>query len=311
MRLDFGIFVLAAIGIHLAVVFMPSKDGSESSGGGGEALVALIGSSAQAAVMVQEWDRPPDVTEIDPPDDVPEPPDTRPVTPEPEAQANVTKAPELPVPDAPASDQIDVQSIPTLSSPNLQSAVPTTVSEDTTPTRPELNIMQRPPTPETTFQPPETHVQGMQVPVSRPPSIEEEHPIATRDQVATQALQSQQAVGAGTTTEAGTGVANTAVSEGEIARLEQIWGSQVRRAIERQKRYPRKAKSRGERGAASVTVSVDLSGRLLGFNLTGSTGSQLLDTAALEAVRRAGQFPSAPAGVRGNQHTFHFRIVFE
>lgn len=311
MTRDFGVFVFLAISVHLAAVIVPSQHGSESGGDGGQTLVSLQGSSAQAAMMVQEWDRPPEIVEIERPQEVSKAPVSSPITPTQEVESIPAPTPEMPVPEAAEIDTLSVESIPTLTNPSLQITTNATVLADQSPTRPTPNTIQPPPSSEPDFQPPDTHVQGMSVPLVRPVSIEQDNPVAPRNQVAATASQSQQAAGNDENTDAGTSVAATTISNGENVRLEQVWGSQIRRAIERQKRYPRKAKLRGESGATAVSVIVGTNGRLIGYNIVGSSGSQTLDVAATDAVSRAGRFPNAPEGLQGNQFTFRFRIVFE
>ena len=310
MRHDFTIFILLAVGIHIAAAATPNT-GSESSGGGGEALVSLQGANAQAAMMVQEWDRSPDVSDMvvrqHAPQVEPPPPDMSST----ETAAQPTPVPAMETPESFVQDQVNVETVDSLLMPSLQSEETLEMSADPSPSLTMASVIQAPDMPETTFQPPETHVQGMTVPALRPESIAENHPVADRTQVATQALQSQQAAGEGAAPQAGAANATEAISEGQHAELVQVWGGQIRRAIERHKRYPRKAQSRGERGAVTVSVSVDTGGRLVSYNLVGSAGSQLLDNAAIEAVTRAGQFPAAPTGLNGNSFSFRFRIVFE
>lgn len=309
MTRDFGVFIALAIALHVLAVARPNQ-GAEAAGADGNARVTLAGATAQAAMMVQEWDRPPEIIELEQPDQPPEPPTEIPETPTQETAAIALPKPDLPIPDAPSTDQLNVETIPTLTSPSLQIEPTPDVTQETAPTRPETTQMQPPPTLEATFHPPETHVQQMTVPVTRPQSIERDHPPAPRNQPATQALAAQRAVGTGGGTDAGTTGNTVTVSDGQRAEMQQIWGSQIRRAIERRKRYPRKAQSRGERGTATISVTIARNGALLGATLIASSGSQLLDTAAMSAVSAA-SLPAAPSDLQGTQFSFRFRLVFE
>lgn len=309
MRRDFGVFVALAVMLHLLATVRVNQ-GAEAAGADGDARVSLVGANAQAAMMVQEWDRPPELVDMEPVEQPAEPPSETPQTPSQETAAIALPRPDLPSPESPITDQVNVETIQTLSSPSLQIEPTQDVTSETAPPRPETTQLQPPSTVETTFHPPETHVQKMTVPITRPESVARDHPPAARAQPATQALASQQAVGTGGGTDAGTTGNTATVSDGQRAEMQQIWASQIRRAIERRKRYPRKAQSRGERGTATISVTINRAGALLGTTLVSSTGSQLLDSAALNAVSSA-RLPAAPSELPGNQFSFRFRLVFE
>jgi TonB family protein len=70
--------------------------------------------------------------------------------------------------------------------------------------------------------------------------------------------------------------------------------SQIRDRIEGAKRYPRLAMHRGIEGLAAVRFQLAKDGNLAHIELTESTGSSLLDKAALETVQRAAPFPYYP-----------------
>jgi protein TonB len=72
--------------------------------------------------------------------------------------------------------------------------------------------------------------------------------------------------------------------------------------LQRHKRYPPDAESRGERGRASVTFSVDGSGRVTSVRLAGRSGYASLDQEVQAMVRRASPFPAPPDG-RGDSFT--------
>jgi protein TonB len=59
-----------------------------------------------------------------------------------------------------------------------------------------------------------------------------------------------------------------------------------------------------------VTLVVGRDGRLQGVSLAASSGSAALDRAAIEAVRRAGRFPPAPAGLDRAAYTFAVPMTF-
>lgn len=68
----------------------------------------------------------------------------------------------------------------------------------------------------------------------------------------------------------------------------------VRTALARALRYPERARARGITGSATVEITLDRSGRLVGLRLAESSGSAILDEAALHAARSVGRFPAAP-----------------
>lgn len=308
MKQDFGIFVVIALGLH-ALLFLNFSTGSQSSGGGGDARISLEGYNAQMAMMVQQWDQQPEITDIVNPLT---PVDSNPTTPDisvRETIPNAINTPDALVKQEMLQDHLNIETIPSLQSATLMQDEIPQPHEDIPPQIITPTSFQQASNIEENFQPPETHTITMEKPITRPESIARDHPVSEREQVATESTQAQTAVGNGTLSQAGTSGQAVSISAGEQARLKQIWGNQIRNAIERQKRYPRKAQSRGERGAVTLSISVSPSGALVGLSLSGSSGYQSLDAAAVDAVRRAG-LPSAPAGISGN-HTFNFSLVFQ
>ena len=72
--------------------------------------------------------------------------------------------------------------------------------------------------------------------------------------------------------------------------------AEIRREIERHKRYPARAKMMRKQGVVSVSFSVGADGSLSGERVTTSSGDESLDNAALEAVRSARPVGPKPAG---------------
>ncbi|MEO0464895.1 MAG: TonB family protein, partial [Pseudomonadota bacterium] len=68
----------------------------------------------------------------------------------------------------------------------------------------------------------------------------------------------------------------------------------VRRAVERKKRFPKRAKRRGTEGTAKVRVTLDASGKLVAAMMVSSSGESILDEAAMAAVKRVSSFPDIP-----------------
>ncbi|MDR1045490.1 MAG: energy transducer TonB [Candidatus Adiutrix sp.] len=71
--------------------------------------------------------------------------------------------------------------------------------------------------------------------------------------------------------------------------------SYITRHIRRKMVYPEEAKRQGVTGTAAVAFTINRSGQASNIRITRSSGSQLLDQAALSAVQRAAPFPPPPA----------------
>jgi protein TonB len=82
------------------------------------------------------------------------------------------------------------------------------------------------------------------------------------------------------------------------------------RKLRRALRYPAAAGSRRLRGVAEVRFVVSAGGDVGGVRLVASSGSPLLDKAALEAVRRAAPFPPIPAGAGRSNWPFTVPLAF-
>ncbi len=67
----------------------------------------------------------------------------------------------------------------------------------------------------------------------------------------------------------------------------------IRAAIERAKSYPYFARKRGTEGTATASFTINKTGRPENIRIIRSSGSDILDAAALETIRRAAPFPVA------------------
>ncbi|WP_212525798.1 energy transducer TonB, partial [Actibacterium sp. MT2.3-13A] len=94
--------------------------------------------------------------------------------------------------------------------------------------------------------------------------------------------------------------AEAALRQSEMAR----WKSAIGAAIERRKRYPR-----GTRAAGRVQLGIVITrqGDLASVTVTRSSGSALLDEAALSTVRRA-RLPAAPKALSEPRYSFSLSL---
>jgi protein TonB len=99
---------------------------------------------------------------------------------------------------------------------------------------------------------------------------------------------------------------SAAPSPGFNGEAAESWRSEIVERISSVKEYPEAA--RPASGTAVVAFSVDRGGRITSARLVRSSGSALLDQAAVATVRRANPVPPPPAGVPGGNFTIplHF-----
>ena len=83
----------------------------------------------------------------------------------------------------------------------------------------------------------------------------------------------------------------------------------VRRKLRRALHYPKKARAGKLRGTAHVRFVVNASGRVTVTGIARSSGSAVLDAAALATVKRAAPFPKIPAAA--NRRSWSFTIPLE
>jgi periplasmic protein TonB len=81
----------------------------------------------------------------------------------------------------------------------------------------------------------------------------------------------------------------------------QTWRGQIVALIERNKRYPAKAESRGQQGVARVFFSLDRQGQVIDSRVVTSSGVTALDEEALALLRRAQPFPKPPPELAGDR----------
>ena len=96
----------------------------------------------------------------------------------------------------------------------------------------------------------------------------------------------------------------------DLNALRGLFTGKVRQRIANAKHYPRTARRRGMEGQPVIAFSLNRQGRLMKVNLAQTSGYQLLDQAALEAVQQAAPYPEIPAELKTNTYQFKLPIYF-
>ncbi|MBK0326239.1 TonB family protein [Rhodobacteraceae bacterium F11138] len=259
------LFGTLAIGLHVAIMADWPQSGADAGGAGGEALISLAGATPQIETMVAEWTRPPEVRQ----------------------SLDVTQ------PTAPAEpDLLPMASVRMDDAPNAELKMAALQA----PKPPEA------PTPDTTAAPPPPPPEPAPQPMAKPDTKPKPRPKvqprktakpARKAQPATAGSASQKAAGSGGSSQAGnSGKAKTkTLSSGQKASLIATWGAKIRAQVERRKKYPRGVRAKGQ---VLLQVSISRSGQLQSVSVRRSSGHPQLDSAAVNAVKRAGRFPAAP-----------------
>ena len=86
--------------------------------------------------------------------------------------------------------------------------------------------------------------------------------------------------------------------------------SQIAALLMRQRRYPRRARSRGEEGVGELLFVLGANGHVLRAELTSSSGHLLLDKEILALLERAAPLPPIPPEVGVQQMTLRVPIAF-
>ena len=89
------------------------------------------------------------------------------------------------------------------------------------------------------------------------------------------------------------------------------WQSKVLAWINKHKRYPKAARSRGEQGTVRVSFAINASGGIVSARVSRSSGSAELDQAALDMVRRASPVPAPPPEIAGSRLNLSLPVRFD
>jgi len=88
------------------------------------------------------------------------------------------------------------------------------------------------------------------------------------------------------------------------------WESELVAHIERFKRYPAVARSRGDQGLARIAFTIDRDGWVQGSRLVHSSGSTELDQEALAMLTRAQPMPRPPGRIQLSELSFVVPVRF-
>ena len=88
------------------------------------------------------------------------------------------------------------------------------------------------------------------------------------------------------------------------------WESTLAAHLERFKRYPDKARARGDQGIATVAFTIDHDGRLVTSRIVQSSGSETLDEETLAMLVRAQPLPKPPDNVLDSELSFIVPVKF-
>lgn len=96
----------------------------------------------------------------------------------------------------------------------------------------------------------------------------------------------------------------------DLGALREVFTGQVRQRISRFQVYPRIARRRGMEGQPVVAFTLNQQGQLTGLQLDRSSGYDLLDQAALDAVKQGAPYPAIPPSLQLNIFQFKLPISF-
>ena len=82
--------------------------------------------------------------------------------------------------------------------------------------------------------------------------------------------------------------------KGGAPRIEPSWQSALVRHLQRYKRYPGDARSRGEEGVVELSFTVDRTGHVLNREIVHSSGHSELDSEVMSMIERAQPLPPFP-----------------
>jgi len=85
----------------------------------------------------------------------------------------------------------------------------------------------------------------------------------------------------------------------------------VKMRIETLKKYPDQARERNQQGLVVIEFELEKEGRVMAVRVQRSSGVNLLDQAAVQAVQKAAPFPRAPKGLFAYPVRLRVGVAFE
>ncbi|MFY0310669.1 energy transducer TonB [Leisingera sp. D0M16] len=220
--------------------------------------------------------------------------------------------------DATIAEMVEAWQRPPQTVPQLETPLPQPLTIPAAPAVPRFELAQAPRAAAQIALARPAPAETLEVDTTPPPPPPEEKPEAAAKPEPQQARKAEQttasragqrAAGSGGGAQAGQagGSAAATAQAGQQAKLQAVWGARIRALIERRKRFPSGASGSGR---AVVRITVSRTGQLLSYRIAKSSGSAVFDQAALQAVARAGKFPSAPKKLTLSQLTFTLPMSF-
>lgn len=140
-----------------------------------------------------------------------------------------------------------------------------------------------------------------------PPRREERKPAPRREVAASQPAPSRIQAGQASSSRDNMGGLGASADPNVLNR----YAAQLTAALRRRLRYPDVARGEGISGVATIRFTLERSGRIVSASLVRSTGSAVLDQAALVAAKPGSNLPAAPEAVPQQLLTFAVPLRFD
>lgn len=93
-----------------------------------------------------------------------------------------------------------------------------------------------------------------------------------------------------------------------VGKFRAQWGREIYHKVSKTMRYPRYS---NDSGIVTLKILIAPTGKLLNVEVINSSGSPILNEAALKAVRRAGTFAKAPKALKDESYQFQLSLNFK
>ncbi len=305
-RGDLALALVLAVSAHAGAALLVGGDVTGGDGGGGaagEQEVTVAAAAPAIANIVREWDRVPELDSVQ----ALRLPDAGSAEP---AKVSVDTAPQrVPLPNTPAVAAAAESAPKLLTVPIQPTALPgvsdppsylARIEPKTTPSllsdlsRPESN-----PPPLLDTAPPSVDFAPQDV----------ASPLARPNREASSAVARKVASGVGGIGGRGDAPlqASRPSTDADKRSATSAWAAEIQQRIARHHVYPRSSRDEGRVRVAMIILPT---GKLTGVSIERSSGSESLDRAALDAVKRAAPFPPAPASLNEASYTVGQWITF-